>query len=74
MEARQAMEEGRILYAGKYNAPDYELIYGEGCDLAVESTMIYHSPEVRNGWRSWRFRYWWSAPAMKAILLAEWNG
>ena len=47
VEARQAMEEGRILYAGKYNAPDYELIYGEGCDLAVESTMIYHSPEVK---------------------------
>ncbi len=46
-EARRAMEEGKILYAGKYSAPDYEQIYGEGCDLAVESTMIYHSPEVK---------------------------
>ncbi len=46
-EARQAMEDGDILYAGKYSAPDYELIYSEGCDLAVESTMIYHSPEVK---------------------------
>lgn len=46
-EARQAMEEGRMLYAGKYNAPDYELILSKDCDLAVESTMIYHSPEVK---------------------------
>ena len=28
-------------------APDYERIYAEGCDLAVESTMIYHTPEVK---------------------------
>ena len=46
-EARQAMEEGRMAYAGKYSAPDYELILDKGCDLAVESTMIYHSPEVK---------------------------
>ena len=46
-KAREAMEKGNLLYAGKYNAPDYELILSEGCDLAVESTMIYHSPEVK---------------------------
>ncbi len=46
-EAREAMEAGQMLYAGKYSAPDYELIYSEGCDLAVESTMIYHTPEVK---------------------------
>lgn len=46
-EARQAMERGDILYAGKYSAPDYERILAEGCDLALESTMIYHTPEVR---------------------------
>jgi iron complex transport system substrate-binding protein len=46
-EARKAMESGDILYAGKYSAPDYELILGEDCDLAIESTMIYHSPEVK---------------------------
>ena len=39
-EAKQAMEEGRMTYAGKYSAPDYELILASGCDLAVESTMI----------------------------------
>lgn len=46
-EARQAMESGHMFYAGKYNAPDYELILSKECDLAVESTMIYHSPEVK---------------------------
>ena len=44
---RQAMEAGDILYAGKYNAPDYELILAQKCGLAVESTMIYHNPEVK---------------------------
>lgn len=45
-EARAAMEEGKLTYAGKYNMPDYELILSEGCDLAIENTMISHSPEV----------------------------
>ena len=46
-KAKAAMQNGAMLYAGKYSAPDYELIYAEQCDLAVESTMIYHSPEVK---------------------------
>ena len=46
-EAKAAMEGGELLYAGKYSAPDYELIVSEGCDLAIESTMIYHTPEVQ---------------------------
>lgn len=46
-EAQQAMEAGNILYAGKYSAPDYELILAQQCGLAVESTMIYHNPEVK---------------------------
>lgn len=45
--ARAAMEAGDILYAGKYSAPDFELIMSNGCDLAVESTMINHVPEVK---------------------------
>ncbi len=45
--ARAAMEAGDILYAGKYNAPDYELILSNSCNLAIESTMITHSPEVK---------------------------
>lgn len=46
-DAAKLMEEGEILYAGKYRAPDYELILSEGCDLAIENTMIYHDPEVK---------------------------
>lgn len=46
-EAREAIEKGDMMYAGKYSAPDYELILAEDCDLAVESTMIYHTPEVK---------------------------
>ncbi|MCD8132313.1 MAG: ABC transporter substrate-binding protein [Clostridiales bacterium] len=46
-EAKAAIESGEMLYAGKYSAPDYELLLSEGCDLAIESTMIYHSPDVQ---------------------------
>lgn len=45
-EARTAMEKGSMLFAGKYSEPDYETLLREGCDLALESTMIYRSPEV----------------------------
>lgn len=44
---KQAMSDEDILYAGKYSAPDYELILSEGCGVAIESTMIYHKPEVK---------------------------
>lgn len=46
-DAMQAMEKGDLLYAGKYSEPDYELLMAEGCDLAIESTMILHSPQVQ---------------------------
>ena len=46
-EAKAAMEAGEIAYAGKYNAPDYERILTAECGLAVENTMIYHTPEVK---------------------------
>lgn len=45
-EARAAMKAGSMLFAGKYSEPDYETLLREGCDLALESTMIYRSPEV----------------------------
>ena len=44
--AKQAMASGEMLYAGKYNQPDYELIVSENCSLAIENMMISHSPEV----------------------------
>ena len=46
-DAAAAMERGDMLYAGKYSEPDYELLLGMGCDLAVESTMILHTPKVQ---------------------------
>ena len=46
-EAKEALESGSVSFAGKYNAPDYELILSKKCDLALESTMIYHNPEVK---------------------------
>ena len=45
--ARTAMENGQIAYAGKYSAPDYETILAADCGLAIENTMIYHTPEVK---------------------------
>lgn len=46
-EAVKAMKAGDILYAGKYSEPDYETLIAEDCDLAIESTMIYHTPKVK---------------------------
>ena len=51
-EAKQAMEEGKIAYAGKYSAPDYETVLGSGCNLVIENAMIYHAPEVLEKLRS----------------------
>lgn len=45
--ARKAMENGGIMYAGKYSKPDYERILANGCKLAIESTMINHAPDVK---------------------------
>ena len=45
--AVKAMEEGKMLFSGSYSQPDYELMVEEGCDLAIESTMILHAPKVQ---------------------------
>lgn len=45
--AKEAMERGDIVYAGKYSAPDFELLLSQGCDMAIESTMILHTPKVQ---------------------------
>ncbi len=46
-EAKDAMEAGDILYAGKYSSPDYELLVSKKCSFAIENSMILHSPEVK---------------------------
>lgn len=45
--ARKAFDDGTLTYAGKYNAPDIEQLVAGGCDIAIESTMIYHNPEIK---------------------------
>ncbi len=42
-----AFSEDKLTYIGKYSAPDYEALVESDCPLAIESTMIYHSPEVK---------------------------
>lgn len=46
-EAAEAINNGTMLFAGKYSEPDYELLVDKGCDLAIESTMILHDPKVQ---------------------------
>ena len=46
-KAADAMKSGDLIYAGKYSAPDYELLLAGGCKFAVENTMISHNPEVK---------------------------
>ena len=45
--AKAAMENGNIVYAGKYREPDYELLLDGGCTFSIQSTMIDHTPEVK---------------------------
>lgn len=45
--AAGAMARGDIQFAGKYSEPDFELLIQSHCDLAIESMMIFHSPQVK---------------------------
>ena len=44
---KEALEDGSMVYAGKYRAPDFEMLLDGGCSLAIESTMILHTPEIK---------------------------
>jgi len=44
---KDAVYSGDIEYIGKYSSPDYETLVAEKCGLALESTMIYHTPKVK---------------------------
>ena len=45
--AAKAMDEGKLIYGGKYSAPDYERMVLDEIDLAIENTMILHVPKVQ---------------------------
>ena len=44
--AAARMDDGSLEFVGKYNAPDFEYLLSEQCGLAVENTMIYHTPDT----------------------------
>lgn len=44
--AIEKMDAGDIIFAGKYSAPDFELLLKNECSIAIESTMILHTPEI----------------------------
>jgi len=44
---KKMVESDKIRYVGKYRAPDYEALIEGDVDLAIESTMIYHSPQIK---------------------------
>ena len=45
--AKEAMESGKLLYGGKFSAPDYEQMVMLDVDVAIENTMILHVPKVQ---------------------------
>ncbi|MEE3420362.1 MAG: ABC transporter substrate-binding protein [Lachnospiraceae bacterium] len=46
-EARDGLADGSLRYAGKYSAPQYEQLLKNETHLAIESTMILHTPAVK---------------------------
>ena len=46
--AKEAMAEGRMVYVGAYNEPDYEMLLEAGCPLAIESRMIDEASETKS--------------------------
>lgn len=46
-ETVEKMENGEMLFAGKYSEPDYEMLIEQECDMALESTMLLHTPKVQ---------------------------
>lgn len=44
----QLINDGTVVYGGRYSAPDYELITASGCTFALENTKLNHVPEVRD--------------------------
>jgi iron complex transport system substrate-binding protein len=46
-EIREAVGSDKIRFIGKYSAPDYEALIEDEADIAIESTMIYHKPQVK---------------------------
>lgn len=46
-EMVERVKTGKTAYVGKYGSPEFETILARQCGLAIESTMIYHSPKTK---------------------------
>lgn len=44
---QDALQSGSLTFIGKYSTPDYEALIETDCELAIENTMIYHAPAVK---------------------------
>ena len=44
---QKAIQAGNLNYVGKYSTPDYEALTELDCGIAIESTMINHSPDTK---------------------------
>lgn len=73
-EAADAMKAGALIYAGKYSAPDYELLLSNNCQFVIENTMITHNPEVKEKLEELGIPVMIERSVMKNILLDVWNG
>ena len=57
----------------KIQCMDYELILSKTVIWLLESTMIYHNPEVKENSKSLAFQFWWNIPVMRVTLgRTEW--
>lgn len=73
-QAKDAMADGSLVYAGKYSAPDYEQLLQGGCTFAIENTMITHNPEVKEKLEELGIRVMVERSIMKSIRWDGWNG
>ncbi|MCR5007185.1 MAG: ABC transporter substrate-binding protein [Oribacterium sp.] len=71
---KEALESGRMKFAGKYSEPDYETLITGGCELAIESTMILHKPNVREQLETLGIPVFtdWSSYETSALGRTEW--
>lgn len=71
---KEALESGRMKFAGKYSEPDYETLITGGCELAIESTMILHKPNVKEQLETLGIPVFtdWSSYETSALGRTEW--
>ena len=71
---KKALESGSMKFAGKYSAPDFEMLLTGNCGLAIESTMILHEPKIREQLEALGIPVFtdWSSYENSALGRTEW--